>query len=119
MDNDFDPVVGNWYAHVDDEKTFVVLAVDEDKGVVEVRYEDGEVEELDLGEWADLDLEQVEPPEDWAGGEEDEELGGGELYEDTGTWQAPSRPRPGKSWEDADDDDEDEDYDDWEESEDY
>jgi len=123
MDDELQPSVGSWYTLVDDGRTFVVLAVDEDKGMIEIRYEDGDLDEIEIGEWSDLDLEAAEPPEGWTPA--DDELDEPELgYEgEEDEWQAPAaggaRARRGKSWED--DEDEEDDYDDdWgEESDDY
>lgn len=124
MKEELEPLVGKWYTDVDDGQTFVVTVLDEDRGVVEVRYEDGEIEELDLAEWSDLDLERTEPPEDWPADTdadlEDAEPG---LEEGTAAWRRgsrPARPRPGKTWDDddEDEDDEDQELEDWgEESE--
>jgi hypothetical protein len=83
MATDADPIVGNWYAHLDKGQRFEVVAVDEDAGTVEVQYFDGAVEEVDLGEWYELDVEPAEAPEDWTGPMDDlerDDLG----YSDTG-----------------------------------
>ena len=40
------PVPGKWYENKDEEETFRVLSVDEDDELVEIEYEDGEIEEL-------------------------------------------------------------------------
>lgn len=122
MDNELEPVVGNWYTYADDGRTFVVLAVDEDKSVVEIRYEDGELEEIEVNDWPELELEPAEPPEGWeeALSEDPDAAGPLGLEEGEDGWRG-SRRQAGKSWEDEDDEDEDEeDYDDWgEEPEDY
>ncbi len=67
MPNELDPIVGEWYKNLDDEQTFEVVAVDEDEGTVEIQYFDGEIEEIDLENWYELNLEPIEPPEDWSG----------------------------------------------------
>ncbi len=67
MPNELDPIVGEWYKNLDDEQTFEVVAVDEDEGTVEIQYFDGEIEEIDLESWYELNLESIEPPEDWSG----------------------------------------------------
>lgn len=96
MSRDNEPVKGQWYENVDDEETFRVLSVDEDAEVVEIEYLDGEIEELDLEEWHELDLELIDEPEGWS--DEDEE---DEEEEDD-------------DWDDEDEEDED----DWDEDED-
>ena len=60
------PEVDQWYEDAQG-RTFQVVALDEGEGVVEVQYFDGEVEELDLADWADLEPRVVAPPEDWTG----------------------------------------------------
>ena len=67
MVEDLDPIVGNWYQHLDKGQKFEVVAVDEDEGVVEIQHFDGDVEELDLDTWYELAIEGSEPPEDWTG----------------------------------------------------
>jgi len=47
-----------------------VLSVDEDAELVEIEYLDGDIEELDLDAWHEMDLEKIEEPEGWAGGSE-------------------------------------------------
>lgn len=66
MPTSFEPRVGDWYQQIGGE-TFEVVAVDNDDQTVEVQYFGGEVEELDQESWYELDLEPIEPPEDWSG----------------------------------------------------
>ena len=89
MSRDNEPVVGQWYVNAEEEETFRVITVDEDAEMVEIEYLDGEIEELDIDEWHELDLELTTEPEGWSEDEQEEE-----------------------------DDDEDEDEDDWDEDED-
>ena len=96
MSRDNEPVKGQWYENIEDDETFRVLSVDEDVELIEIEYLDGEIEELDIEEWHELDLELIAEPEGWS--EDDEEEDEEEEEE----------------WDDEDDDwDEDED-DDWE-----
>lgn len=67
MQTDVDPVVGNWYRHLDKGYEFQVVAYDETGGVVEIQHFDGDVEALDLDEWYAMELEAIAPPEDWSG----------------------------------------------------
>ena len=46
---------------------------DEDAEIVEIEYLDGEIEELDLEEWHELDLELTDEPEGWSDEDEDDE----------------------------------------------
>lgn len=80
MGTEADPLVDQWYRREDKGQTFQVVAVDETAGVVELQHFDGDVEELDLDTWYQLDLQPVEPPEDWSG-----PLDVGELDDLTGT----------------------------------
>jgi hypothetical protein len=95
---EYAPVPGKWYENREEEETFRVLSVDEDDELVEIEYVDGEVEELDLDTWHELDLEPTEQPEGWSDesdSDEDEEEDD-EEYEDD-------------EEEDGDEDDEDDD----------
>jgi hypothetical protein len=93
------PVPGKWYENREEEETFRVLSVDEDDELVEIEYLDGEIEELDLDTWHELDLELTEEPEGWsdeADADEEEEEEEEDFDDD----------------DDEDDDDDDEDEDD-------
>jgi len=95
--------VGQWYENIDENESFRVLSMDEDAELVEIEYLDGDIEELDLETWHELDLEKIEEPEGWAGSAEDEEEEEEEEEDEDldETW----------------DDDEDEDDEDWDEDE--
>lgn len=67
MGTDVDPVVGQWYSHLDKGQEFEIVAMDEDAGAVEIQYFDGSIEELDLEGWHDMDIESIEPPQDCTG----------------------------------------------------
>ena len=101
MARDYDPVQGKWYEDLEENEIFKVLSVDPDQELVEVQYENGDIEEIDLDTWHELDLEQAEEPEGWAADDEDEEEEEEEEEEDEDDWD-----------EDDDDWDEDEDDDD-------
>jgi hypothetical protein len=58
-----EPVVGAMYED-EDGLAFEVLSFDEDEGIIEVQYEDGEVSEIDIDSWYELDLEQLSASED-------------------------------------------------------
>ncbi|BCX82679.1 hypothetical protein MIT9_P2265 [Methylomarinovum caldicuralii] len=64
--NELDPIVGNWYLDLETDQKFEVVAVDEDSGAIEIQYHDGNIDELDFDAWQALNLEPIEPPEDWA-----------------------------------------------------
>jgi hypothetical protein len=104
---DYEPVKGQWYENLEEEDSFRVLSVDEDAELVEIEYLDGDIEEMDLDAWHEMDLERIDEPEGWAGGddEEDEEEDEEELDDDEDD-----------DW-DEDEDDEDDDWDEDDEEE--
>ena len=67
MSTEADPIVGNWYEHLDKGQAFEVVALDEEGATIEIQYFDGDIEEVSLENWYDLDVEGREPPEDWTG----------------------------------------------------
>ncbi len=104
MGRDYEPVVGQWYENLEENEVFHVLSVDPDEELIEIQYENGDVEEIDLDAWQEMDLDQVEEPEGWSGPEEEEEEEEFDLDED----------EDDDEWdddEDEDDDDFDEDFD--------
>ncbi len=111
MGRDYEPVKGQWYENVEEDESFRVLSVDEDSELVEIEYLDGDIEELDLDAWHEMDLERIEEPEGWAGNavdeddEDDDEEEDEDDFDDDDDWD--------------DDDDDDEDWDDDEEEDGY
>ncbi len=101
MSRDHNPVPGKWYESIDDEEVFRVLSVDEDAELIELQYEDGDVEEIDYETWQELDLEITEQPEGWSDADDDDD--DDELDEDEDD---------DDDWDDEEDEDEDEDDDD-------
>ena len=97
VSRDYEPVPGQWYENVEEEESFRVLSVDEDSERLEIEYLDGDIEEIDLETWHEMDLERIEEPKGWS--ESDDE----DTEEDD-------------DWDEEDEDDEDED--DWDEDED-
>jgi len=67
MDNELDPIVGNWYRRIDGQELFRVVGLDETRDAVEIQNFDGDVEEVDVNTWFDMELELAEAPEDWTG----------------------------------------------------
>jgi hypothetical protein len=89
---EYEPVAGQWYENVDENESFRVLSVDEDSELVEIEYLDGDIEEIDLETWHELDLDKIDQPEGWSGADDEED----EAEEDE------------DSWDDEDDDEEEE-----------
>jgi hypothetical protein len=105
---EYAPVPGKWYENKEEEETFRVLSVDEDDELVEIEYLDGEIEELDLDTWHELDLELTEEPEGWSDEADDDEEEDDDDFDDDEDED-----------DDDDDDDEDEEDEDEEENQDY
>jgi hypothetical protein len=109
VSREYSPTVGKWYENLEEGETFRVLTVDEDSELVEIEYLDGEIEELDLDGWHEMDLEPTEEPEGWSDEDDDED-------EDE-EWDEEEEDED-EEWDDEDDD-EDLDDDDDDRDEDY
>ncbi|HKD54041.1 MAG TPA: DUF6763 family protein [Steroidobacteraceae bacterium] len=72
MSRDYEPVPGQWYENLEEEESFRVLSVDEDSELLEIEYLDGDIEEIDLETWHEMDLERIEEPEGWSESDDDE-----------------------------------------------
>jgi hypothetical protein len=99
VSRDYEPVAGQWYENLEEEEPFRVLSMDEDSELIEIEYLDGDIEEIDLETWHEMDLELTQEPEGWSESrEEDEEEDDDEDDEDD-------------DWDDDEDDDDPEDDD--------
>ncbi|MDQ2075582.1 DUF6763 family protein [Marinimicrobium sp. ABcell2] len=58
------PIIGAWYKDREEQQTFEVVAIDEQRGTVEIQYLDGAIGEFDLDAWHRLPLLAASPPED-------------------------------------------------------
>ncbi|MFZ0552523.1 MAG: DUF6763 family protein [Steroidobacteraceae bacterium] len=105
MSRDYEPVPGQWYENLEDEESFRVLTVDEDSELVEIEYLDGEIEEIDLETWHEMDLDKTEEPEGWAESDEDEDEDEDEEEDEE------EEDEDDDDWDDDEDDDEDPDED--------
>ena len=110
MAREYEPVVGQWYENIDENESFRVLSVDEDAELVELEYLDGDIEEVDLETWHELDLDKIDEPEGWAGDDEEEEEVESEEEEED---------ELDETWDDEDEEDEDWDEDDEKENDNY
>lgn len=107
MARDYDPVKGQWYEDLEENEIFKVLSVDPDEEIIDIQYENGDIEAIDLDTWHELDLEHADEPEGWANDDEDEDDEDDED-DDEDDWDDDE-----DDWDDEDDDlDEDDDYDD-------
>jgi hypothetical protein len=108
VSRDYEPVPGQWYENLEEEEPFRVLSMDEDSELVEIEYLDGDIEEIDLETWHEMDLELTQEPEGWSESQDDED----EEEDEEEDWDEED--------EDEDDDlDEDEDEDEPDEREEY
>jgi hypothetical protein len=108
VSRDYEPVPGQWYENLEEEEPFRVLSMDEDSELVEIEYLDGDIEEIDLETWHEMDLELTQEPEGWAESQEEDD---DEEDDEDDDWDDED--------EDDDDLDDDEDEDDPDEREDY
>jgi hypothetical protein len=67
MTTEVDPIVGRWYQNLENNQKFLVIEADEYKETVEIQYFDGDLDQIDLEEWFNMELDAIEPPEDWTG----------------------------------------------------
>jgi hypothetical protein len=67
MSNDLDPILGNWYQHLDKGQLFRVVAIDEDNEVVEIQHFDGDLDEVEMSLWREMDIDLAEEPENFSG----------------------------------------------------
>ena len=100
MAREYEPVAGQWYENVEENDSFRVLSVDEDSELIEIEYLDGDIEELDLDTWQELDLEKIDEPEGWSAAEEEEE-----------EEEKKEKDELEETWDEDDDEDDDEDLD--------
>ena len=98
MSREYEPAVGQWYENIDENESFRVLSVDEDAELVELEYLDGDIEEIDLETWHELDLDKINEPEGWAGSAEDE---------DDEEEEEEEKDDVDETWDEDDEDDED------------
>jgi hypothetical protein len=108
VSRDYEPVPGQWYENLEDEESFRVLKVDEDSELVEIEHLDGEIEEMDLETWHEMDLEQTKEPEGWAESEdEDDDEEEDEDDEDEDDWDEDDDEDDDEDWDDEDEEHED------------
>ena len=84
---------GQWYENLEEEESFRVLSMDEDSELLEIEYLDGDIEEIDLEAWHEMDLERISEPEGWSESDDEDD-----ADED-------------EDWDEEDDEDEDDDLD--------
>lgn len=116
MSEDLDPIVGNWYRHLDKGQLFTVVSVDDESKLVELQHFDGDIEEIELADWSGMTLELSEAPEDWTGPIDDvarDDTGYSEAQMSGDNWREPLEDTPreaAEAWQDKGPEDE---RDDW------
>ena len=92
MPTENDPIVENWYSHLDKGQLFTVVDVGKDS--VDIQYFDGDLEEMSLSAWYGMNIELSVEPENWSGamdiGEKDD-LGTEVTDTKAGDWSEPAR----------------------------
>jgi hypothetical protein len=97
VSRDYEPAAGQWYENLEEEEQFRVLSVDEDSELIEIEYLDGDIEEIDVEAWHEMDLEKITEPEGWSDADEGEDEEEEEEEEDD----------EDDDWDDDDDEDDD------------
>jgi hypothetical protein len=98
VSRDYEPTPGQWYENLEEEESFRVLSVDEDSELIEIEYLDGDIEEIDIEAWHEMDLELTSEPEGWSDADEDE---------DEEEEEEEDEDEDDDDWDDDDEDDED------------
>jgi hypothetical protein len=99
VSRDYEPTPGQWYQNVEEEESFRVLSVDEDSELIEIEYLDGDIEEMDVEAWHEMDLEKIQEPEGWSDADEDDDEEEEDDEEDEG--------EDDEDWDEDDDEDDD------------
>lgn len=61
------PDIGVWYKSPEIEEIFEVIDVDADNDCVDIQYFNGDIGELDIESWRNMQIIEVAEPEDWSG----------------------------------------------------
>ncbi|HWW31925.1 MAG TPA: DUF6763 family protein [Steroidobacteraceae bacterium] len=101
MSRDYEPVAGQWYENLEEEEQFRVLSVDEDSELVEIEYLDGDIEELDLETWHEMDLDKIAEPEGWSESDDEDDS------EEEDDWDEEDDEDDDDDWDDDEDEDDD------------
>ena len=67
MIGELEPIEGNWYCNLEKDQDFMVVDMKEKEGTVDIQFFDGDIEEFEMEEWEEMDLEEIEPHDDWTG----------------------------------------------------
>jgi hypothetical protein len=86
------PLVNEWYQDPQGDY-LMVIAMDEDEGLIEAQYFEGEIEEFEIETWNEMEFVSSEPPEDWSGSFDDierDDLGDTDYPMHPEDWSGPS-----------------------------
>ncbi|WP_178030891.1 DUF6763 family protein [Pelagibaculum spongiae] len=61
------PSIGNWYQNKQDGSIFEVVAVDARDGTIEIQFFNGDITELDVESWVQMQLSYTAEPNDTSG----------------------------------------------------
>lgn len=95
-----EPVVGAMYEDAEG-RSFEILTLNEDDGTIEVQYDDGTVDQIDIDAWYEMELQPVKPVPPW-------------KEPDTGVEEEDEEEEKPKS-----DDEDDDDFDDYDDNDEY
>ena len=101
MSRDYEPVAGQWYENLEEEEQFRVLSVDEDSELVEIEYLDGDIEEIDLEAWHEMDLDKIAEPEGWSESDDEDDS------DEDDDWDEDEDEDDDDDWDDDEDEDDD------------
>ena len=59
------PSIGNWYQDIAVDRLFEIVAIDDYTATINIRYEDGEFDDIGFEDWSEMAVVQSGPPEDW------------------------------------------------------
>jgi len=95
-----------------------VVSIDVDEDLIAIQHFDGEREEIDSGEWVEMDLDRAEAPEDWIPPAGDDDDGDWRDREEKDA-KKDEDEEDEEDWDEDEDDDEEDDVDDDDSRDDY
>ena len=67
MATELEPLVDQWYQHLDKGQKFTVVAIDDVTERIELQHFDGDLEEISFDEWSEFQLDLCDEPDNWIG----------------------------------------------------
>jgi hypothetical protein len=59
------PTIGQWFQDIPINRLFEIIGQDQYCATLDIRYEDGEIDQIDLECWAQMSVVLANPPQDW------------------------------------------------------